>query len=102
MKRGRMTTLSDSDIRNALTSLPEWNLSGNAIQREFNFSDFVHAMEFVNQVAAQAEEANHHPDITISYSRVTLSLTSHDAGGLTKSDIAMARKISSLSGKAAA
>ena len=97
-----MTTLSDSDIRNALTSLPEWNLSGNAIQRVFQFSDFVHAMEFVNMVAEQAEEANHHPDIAISYSQVTLSLTSHDAGGLTKRDVAMARKISSLSGKAAA
>lgn len=97
-----MTPLSDSDIRNALASLPSWNLSGNAMQRVFEFSDFVHAMEFVNQVAAQAEEANHHPDITIHYSRVTLSLTSHDAGGLTKRDVAMARKISSLSGKAAA
>jgi 4a-hydroxytetrahydrobiopterin dehydratase len=97
-----MTPLSDSDIQNALTSLPEWILSGNAIQRVFQFSDFVHAMEFVNMVAAQAEEANHHPDIAISYSRVTLSLTSHDAGGVTKRDVAMARKISSLSGKAAA
>jgi len=97
-----MTPLSDSDIRNALTSLPEWNLSGNAIQRVFQFSDCVHAMEFVNMVAEQAEEANHHPDITISYSRVTLSLTSHDSGGVTKRDVAMARKISSLSGKAAA
>ena len=99
---GRMTTLSDSDIRNALAGLPAWNLSGNAIQRVFEFSDFAHAMEFVNQVAAEAEEANHHPDILINYSRVTLTLTSHDAGGLTKRDVAMARKISSLSGKAAA
>jgi 4a-hydroxytetrahydrobiopterin dehydratase len=97
-----MSPLSDSDIQNALASLPAWNLLGNAIQRVFEFSDFAHAMEFVNQVAAQAEEANHHPDITINYSRVTLSLTSHDAGGLTKRDFAMARKISSLSGKAAA
>ena len=64
MRRGPHDSLSDSDIRNALTSLPEWNLSGNAIQRVFEFSDFVHAMEFVNQVAEEAEEANHHPDIT--------------------------------------
>lgn len=95
-------TLSDSDIRNALAGLPAWNLSGNAIQRVFEFSDFAHAVEFVNQVAAEAEEANHHPDILINYNRVTLTLTSHDAGGLTKRDVAMARKISSLSGKAAA
>ena len=97
-----MSPLTDADIQNALASLPAWDLSGSAIQRVFEFSDFVHAMEFVNLVAEQAEEANHHPDITISYSRVTLSLTSHDAGGLTKRDFAMARKISSLSGKAAA
>jgi 4a-hydroxytetrahydrobiopterin dehydratase len=97
-----MSPLTDSDIQSALAGLPAWDLSGNAIQRVFEFSDFVHAMEFVNLVAEQAEEANHHPDITISYSRVTLSLTSHDAGGLTKRDFAMARKISSLSGKAAA
>lgn len=97
-----MTPLSDSDIRNALAGLPAWNLSGNAIQRIFEFSDFTRAMEFVNQVAAEAEEANHHPDILINYSRVTLTLSSHDAGGLTKRDVAMARKISSLSGKAAA
>ena len=97
-----MTTMSDSEIQNALAGLPAWNRSGNAIQRIFEFSDFAHAMEFVNQVAAQAEEANHHPDIIINYSRVTLTLTSHDAGGLTKRDLAMARKISSLSGKAAA
>ncbi len=97
-----MTPLSDSDVQNALASLPAWNLSGNAIQRVFEFPDFVRAMEFVNHVAAEAEEANHHPDIIINYSRVTLSLTSHDAGGLTRRDLAMARKISSLSGKAAA
>jgi 4a-hydroxytetrahydrobiopterin dehydratase len=94
--------LSDSDIRNALTKLPEWSLSGNAIQRVFQFSDFARAMEFVNMVAEQAKEANHHPDITINYNRVTLLLTSHDAGGLTKRDVVMARKISSFSGKAAA
>jgi 4a-hydroxytetrahydrobiopterin dehydratase len=97
-----MTRLSDSDIQSALNGLPAWKLSGNAIQCVFEFPDFMHAMEFVNMVAVQAEEANHHPDITINYSRVTLSLTSHDAGGLTKRDVAMARKISSLSGKAAA
>lgn len=98
-----MTLLNDSDIRNALNGLPEWNLSGKAIQRIFQFPDFARAMEFVNMVAQEAEEANHHPDITISYNRVTLSLTSHDSGGLTKRDVAMARKINSLSpGKAAA
>ena len=90
------TLLPDSDIQNALTGLPEWKLEERAIQRVFQFRDFARAIEFVNKVAEEAEEANHHPDIVISYNRVTLSLTSHDAGGLTKRDLAMARKISSL------
>ncbi|MGA2991890.1 MAG: 4a-hydroxytetrahydrobiopterin dehydratase [Candidatus Korobacteraceae bacterium] len=88
--------LHDPDIHNALAGLPEWKLQDKAIQRVFQFRDFVHALEFVNKVAEEAEEANHHPDITINYNRVTLSLTSHDAGGLTKRDLALARKISSL------
>ena len=88
--------LHDPDLHNALAGLPEWKLEEKAIQRVFQFRDFNGAMEFVNKVAEQAEEANHHPDITINYNRVTLSLTSHDAGGLTKRDVAMARKISGL------
>ncbi len=88
--------LQDPDLHNALTGLPEWKLQDKAIHREFQFRDFGRAIEFVNKVAEEAEEANHHPDITINYNRVTLSLTSHDAGGLTKRDVALARKISSL------
>jgi len=88
--------LHDPDLHSALAGLPEWKLEEKAIHRVFQFRDFSGAMEFVNRVAEEAEEANHHPDITINYNRVTLSLTSHDAGGLTKRDVAMARKISSL------
>ena len=91
-----MGLLQDSDLQKALTSLPNWDLEGKVIKRVFQFSDFSHAMVFVNKVAEEAEEANHHPDITINYNRVTLSLTSHDQGGLTKRDVKMAQKISSL------
>jgi len=88
--------LNDPDLHNALAGLPEWKLADKTIHRVFQFRDFAGAMQFVNMVAEQAEEANHHPDIAINYNRVTLSLTTHDAGGLTKRDLAMARKISAL------
>jgi 4a-hydroxytetrahydrobiopterin dehydratase len=60
------------------------------------FKDFVAAMDFVNKLVEPAEAAGHHPDLAISYNKVTISLTTHDAGGLTEKDFAMAKQISSL------
>ncbi|MBC8138839.1 MAG: 4a-hydroxytetrahydrobiopterin dehydratase, partial [Fibrella sp.] len=64
--------------------------------RTFSFADFVAAMRFVNSVADAAEEANHHPDIDIRYDKVTLGLVTHDAGGITKNDFALAGKADTL------
>ena len=61
--------------------------------RTFTFDDFKQAIAFVNHVANLAEEANHHPDITISYNKVVLSLTTHSAGKLTEKDHALAKRI---------
>ncbi len=61
--------------------------------REWSFKDFVEAMKFVNRVAVVAEEAGHHPDIDVRYIHVVLGLVSHDAGGITSRDAAMARRI---------
>jgi 4a-hydroxytetrahydrobiopterin dehydratase len=88
----------DSDLEQALAALPRWKLRGKAIERVYEFGNFAQAMKFVNQVAEQAEAANHHPDITINYNRVTLSLTSHDAGSLTRSDLSMAHAINEIAG----
>ena len=88
--------LTDSEIQTALSSLPGWTVAGKAIQREFKFADFVGAMAFVNRIAEAAERANHHPDITIHYNQVTLSLWSHDSGGVTKRDLKMAAAINAL------
>lgn len=85
-----MKTLSAEAIRSALGSLPRWRKSGSKIQRVLEFADFVAAMKFVNSVARAAEKANHHPDIDIRWNRVVLSLTTHDAGGLTRNDFEMA------------
>jgi 4a-hydroxytetrahydrobiopterin dehydratase len=90
--------LNGTEIRNALASIPEWKLNGNALERGYEFANFVQAMQFVNHVAEAAEAANHHPDIFISYNKVKLSLTSHDAGGVTRRDLRMAGKINELGG----
>jgi 4a-hydroxytetrahydrobiopterin dehydratase len=88
--------LTDSEIRSALEDLPGWKQSGKAIERSFKFPDFIAAMAFVNRIADAAEKANHHPDIVIHYNQVTLSLWSHDSGGVTRRDLKMATTINQL------
>ena len=88
--------LSEPEITAALASIPGWSFSGKAIERTYKFSDFVAALAFVNQVAAAAEQANHHPDIAIHYNQVTLSLWSHDSAGVTKRDLKMAATINAI------
>ena len=90
------TVLSDSEIQQALPSLPGWKRNGNTIERAFQFGNFVQAMDFVNQIAEAAEAVNHHPDIHISYNKVTLVLVSHDSGGVTQRDVRMAGKINEI------
>ena len=88
--------LSDTEVQQALQKLPGWKKNGNVIERNFQFTNFVQAMDFVNQIAEAAEAVNHHPDIHISYNKVTMALFSHDAGGITQRDIQMAGKINEL------
>jgi 4a-hydroxytetrahydrobiopterin dehydratase len=79
-----------------LQSLHGWTRSGIAIERKYEFKDFVEAMKFVNRIADAAEAAGHHPDIHIVYNKVTLQLTSHDSGGVTQRDVKMAGKINEV------
>ena len=76
--------------------IPLWSLGRGAIEREFRFRNFREAMEFVNQVAALANEQDHHPDIFISYSKVQLTLSTHKIGGLSLNDFIVAAKIDML------
>jgi 4a-hydroxytetrahydrobiopterin dehydratase len=92
------TPLTDSEVRTALEKLPGWKVNGKAIERKFEFPDFKQAMLFVNRIADAAEEANHHPDISISYNKVTLGLISHDSGGVTNRDVKMAGRINEIAG----
>jgi len=91
-----MSVLTPEMVQESLRSLPRWKLEGKEIVRRYEFPDFAAAMVFVNQVAEQAEKAGHHPDMDIRYNKVRLALVSHDKGGLTKRDMAMAVTIDSL------
>ena len=88
-----MALLDETQIRERLAKLPGWERHGNEITRAFHFADFKEAMAFVTRVALVAEAANHHPDIDIRYAKVTLTLTTHDAAGLTARDFAVAESI---------
>jgi 4a-hydroxytetrahydrobiopterin dehydratase len=85
--------LNAAEIEEVLKIHPEWKLQGGKLVREWSFKDFVEAMQFVNQVATIAEAAGHHPDIDVRYNHVLLGLVSHDAGGITRRDAAMAGRI---------
>lgn len=91
-----MAVLSDAEIQQSLTQLPEWRLERGELVRDFSFGDFREAMSFVNSVAALAERAGHHPDIDIRYNKVRLALSSHDAGGITVRDLKLAGDVGSL------
>lgn len=85
--------LTAPEIEDVLRAHPEWKLSDGKLVREWTFGNFVEAMAFVNRIAAIAEDAGHHPDIDIRYNGVLLALVSHDAGGITERDAAMAARI---------
>ena len=93
MRRPRLT---EEEIAEASARLPGWTRVGETIMRTYSSKSFRQAIAFVTQVADAAEEADHHPDIDIRYRKVTLSLTTHDAGGLTVNDFALASACDSL------
>ena len=82
-----------------LTSLPGWARDGNTIRKTFAFTGFPEAVAFVARLVPGAEAADHHPDLTINYRRVTVSYTTHSAGGLTEKDVAGARVADEQSGR---
>ena len=86
-----MALLSKAEIDEQLKTLNGWTLDGKSIRKQFTFKGFPEAVAFVNRLVPGAESADHHPDITINYRRVTLSWSTHDEGGLTAKDIAGAK-----------
>ncbi len=88
--------LDESKILSALAALPDWKREGQTIARTFGFADFPAALKFVNAVAAIAEATQHHPEVNLRWKQVTLALTTHDVGGLTEKDFALAKQCDAL------
>lgn len=91
-----MATLSDEEITERLGELEGWERDGEAIRKAFDRGDFVGSVKFVDSLVEPAEEMNHHPDLSISWSEVNVSITTHAEGGLTANDFELARKIDAL------
>lgn len=90
------TQLSQVEITEQLKKIPGWTIEEGKLRRTYEFDNFVDAIAFVNRLVEPAEAAGHHPDLLISYNRVTVSLTTHDAGGITQKDFDLAKIISRL------
>ncbi len=90
------TLLNEEKISARLAALEAWERDGKSISRTFEFKGFAAAIEFVNEVADLAEDANHHPDIDIRWNKVSLTLSTHSAGGLTASDFDLADDIDKI------
>ncbi|NJK77357.1 MAG: 4a-hydroxytetrahydrobiopterin dehydratase [Microcoleus sp. SU_5_6] len=96
VENSKLKPLSETEISQRLQSLPNWTREGKTIKYTREFKNFVEAVSFVNCLISPSEKAGHHPDLAIAYNRVTISLTTHDAGGLTKQDFDLAETISKL------
>jgi 4a-hydroxytetrahydrobiopterin dehydratase len=91
-----MALLESSEIDERLASMPGWEREGDAIVKTFEREDFVGSVRFVGSLLAPAEEMNHHPDIGISWSQVTVTISTHSEGGLTAADFELAGRIEAL------
>jgi 4a-hydroxytetrahydrobiopterin dehydratase len=87
-----MPALVAKKISLELKAVPAWSKRAKTILRTFKFEGFLNGIEFVNRIAKTAQKLNHHPDIDIRYDKVTLTLTTHDEGGITKKDFTLARQ----------
>ena len=91
--------LSDDEIGSLLAGVPDWQLLGGKLHRELRFGSFVVAFGFMTSVALVAEAANHHPEWFNVYNRVVIDLTTHDVGGISQKDFALARAIDEIAGR---
>jgi 4a-hydroxytetrahydrobiopterin dehydratase len=91
-----MAALSKPEIRERLMNMPEWSLVDSAIYKKFTFKSFLPAIAFVNQIAEAAEQAGHHPDITINYNQVGIKLSTHSESGVTQKDFQLAEAIEKI------
>lgn len=93
-----MELLSDTEIESRLAALEGWRREGDAIVKTFELADFVGSVEFVDRLVEPAEDLGHHPDLSISWNKVGVSITTHAAGGLTENDFELAARIDAIAG----
>lgn len=91
-----MMRLSDEQIKTELAGLPGWNVVNSKLHKDFIFDDFVEAFGFMCRAAIHIEKMNHHPEWFNVYNKISVDLTTHDAGGITQNDINLARTLNSL------
>ena len=91
-----MMKLSESSIEEKLKNLPGWSIKKDKLHKEFQFNDFNQAFGFMTRAAIEIEKMNHHPEWFNVYNRITVELTTHDAGGITDNDVNLARILNSL------
>ena len=89
----RREKLSEDEVNDLIAGLNGWHFENDQIKTERKFPDFAAALAFVNEVGALAEDADHHPDVTFGWGYADIALTTHDGGGVTDVDIALAEKI---------
>ena len=87
-----MPALTAKEISLNLKTVPKWSKRAQTIMRTFKFEGFLNSIDFVNQIARKAQKMNHHPDIDIRFNQVTLTLTTHDEGGISEKDFFLARQ----------
>ncbi len=95
-----MSVVPEDEVQAALATLSGWSVEEGALVKQFALPSFLGAVDFVNRLAAMAEEVNHHPDLDIRYNKVRVALVTHSAGGITGKDIEMARQIEAQDGEA--
>lgn len=88
-----MPKLNPDEITAKLRTLPEWELKGSAISKQYTFKEFMDGIRFINRIAEIAEQMDHHPDIAVNYRRITFTLSTHDQGGITEKDFKLADAI---------
>ena len=90
------TRLGEAEVEYALANLKGWTRAGNAIAKTFAFAKFLEGIEWLGRVAEIAERIDHHPDLDIRYTKITATLSTHSAGGLTKLDFDLAKEMDAL------
>jgi len=95
----RLPKLSDEEVRQAIQNLPGWQVVNGKLHREYKFPDFTHAFGFMTMAAIGIEKLNHHPEWFNVYNRVTVYLTTHDSGGITKNDLDLASLLGGIATK---